>query len=72
MKEYKVYELKKEKNYENVEAFLQEKSVEGWQLVSMSSDISKDIRGMLLLVMEREKQASMLMCGVVSGFRGTI
>lgn len=55
MKEYKVYELKKEKNYENVEAFLQEKSVEGWQLVSMSSDISKDIRGMLLLVMEREK-----------------
>ena len=55
MKEFKIIEEKKPKTYEKIEELLQEKSAEGWEIVSISTDISSDIKGRILIVLQREK-----------------
>ena len=56
MKEFKILEFKRSKtSYEEIERILAEKTSEGWETVSMSTDMSKDIRGIILLLLQREK-----------------
>ncbi len=54
MKEFKILEFKKEKTYQNVEQVLAQYATEGWEVVSLSSDLSSDIRGKLLILLQRE------------------
>ena len=54
MKEFKILEFKKEKTYQNVEQVLAQYAAEGWEVVSLSSDLSSDIRGKLLILLQRE------------------
>ena len=56
MKEFKILEFKNSKtSYEEVESILSEKSSEGWEVISMSTDMSKDIRGIILVLIQRDK-----------------
>lgn len=54
MKEFKVLSFKKEKTFETVEKALAEKSAEGWDVVSMDVDLSSDLRGTVLVLLQRE------------------
>ncbi len=55
MKEFKILEFKKEKkSYQHIEKALAEKSAEGWDVVSMTSDLSTDIRGVIVVLLQRE------------------
>lgn len=57
MKEFKFLEFKKEKkSYENMEKTLADRSAEGWEVVSMTADISTDLRGIVIVLLQREKQ----------------
>ena len=56
MKEFKIVEFMRWKtSYEEVENFLMEKSSEGWDVVSMSVDVSQDIRGMIIVLLQRDR-----------------
>ncbi len=55
MKEFKILEFRKEKkSYQYIEKALAEKSAEGWDVVSMTSDLSTDIRGVIVVLLQRE------------------
>lgn len=57
MKEFKILEFKSNKTtYEEIEKILGEKSAEGWEVVSMHTDISKDIRGMIVVLLQRDAE----------------
>ncbi len=59
MKEFKVLEYKKDmKNPKTIEQTLEEKTAEGWEVVSMTVDLSRDIRGIIVVLLQREKKAS--------------
>jgi hypothetical protein len=56
MKEFKFLEFKREKkSYELIEKALADKSAEGWEVVSATADISKDISGMIVVLLQRDK-----------------
>ncbi len=55
MKEFRVLEVKKEKNWENLERLLAEQSAAGWEVVNLSVDISADLRGRVIVLLQREK-----------------
>ena len=54
MKEFKIIELKKQKTYETVEKTLAERSAEGWETVSMTVDVSSDLKGVIVVLLQRE------------------
>ena len=55
MKEFQFLEFKKEKkSYENMEKTLADKSAEGWEIVSMTADISTDLRGIIIVLLQRD------------------
>ena len=55
MKEFQFLEFKKEKkSYENMEKTLADKSAEGWEVVSMTADISTDLRGIIIVLLQRD------------------
>ena len=59
MKEFKIIELDRGragKGYGEAEAFLAEKAAEGWTVVSVAMDTGVDIRGKLLVTLERERK----------------
>ena len=56
MKEFKILESKNKKtSHEEIESILMEKSSEGWEVVSMTCDMSMDIRGVILVLIQRDK-----------------
>lgn len=57
MKEFKIIrveykEIKKDFSY--AEKLLAERAAEGWRVVSVCPDLAKDLRGDLLITLERE------------------
>ena len=58
MKEFKIIEFRKQKTYESVEKSLAEKAAEGWETVSMTVDVSADLRGVIVVLLQREIQYS--------------
>ena len=54
MKEFKIIEFKKQKTYETVEKALAERSAEGWETVSMTVDVSSDLKGVIVVLLQRE------------------
>ncbi len=57
MKEFKILEFrKKNTSNEAIEQALAEKSAEGWEVVSMTSDISSDLRGVMTVLLQREQK----------------
>ncbi|MBR3808939.1 MAG: DUF4177 domain-containing protein [Clostridia bacterium] len=59
MKEFKILEFKTSKaNFEDIENVLAEKSNEGWEVVSMSFDMSKDLRGTILVLIQKQVSSS--------------
>lgn len=59
MKEFKFLEFRKEKKaYENMEKTLADRSAEGWEVVSMTADISTDLRGIVIVLLQREKKGN--------------
>lgn len=55
MKEFKIVELKKEKkSYELTEKSLSEYSAEGWEVVSMTVDVSSNIGGVVVILLQRD------------------
>ena len=56
MKEFRILEFRKAKHsVEEIENVLAQKSAEGWEVVSLSSDLSVDIRGAFIVLLQREK-----------------
>ena len=56
MKEFKLIEFKKDqKEKEHIEQTLADYSAEGWEVVSMTVDLSKDLRGVVVVLMQRDK-----------------
>ena len=56
MKEFKILEFKNCKNtYEEIESVLSEKTSDGWDVVSFSTDMSKDIKGRIIVLIQRNK-----------------
>ncbi len=56
MKEFKFLEFRKDKkSYEFMEKSLEEKTAEGWDVVSMTVDISTDLRGVVVVLLQRDK-----------------
>jgi hypothetical protein len=56
MKEFKIIEFKKSKySNEAIEKQLEEKSSEGWEVVSMNVDMSADLRGVVIVLLQKEK-----------------
>lgn len=56
MKDFKILEFKNSKtDYEDIENVLAEKSNEGWEVVSMYTDMSKDLRGTILVLIQKNK-----------------
>ena len=55
MKEFKIIEFRKQKTYEMVEEALAERSAEGWETVSMTVDVSSDLKGVVVVLLQREK-----------------
>jgi hypothetical protein len=60
VKEFLILERRKEKTYQTIEALLEEKSSQGWEVVSVSIDLSSDLRGTVLIVLQREKETANL------------
>ena len=60
MKEFLILERRKEKTYQTIEALLEEKSSQGWEVVSVYIDLSSDLRGTVLIVLQREKETANL------------
>ena len=57
MKSFKILEFKKSKTTnEEIEKILEEKSSEGWEVVSMSIDLSKDIKGIMVILLQKDKK----------------
>ena len=55
MKEYQFLEFKKNKQtYKEIESVLKEKSAMGWEVISMTIDVSVDIRGIVVILLQRE------------------
>lgn len=54
MKEFKIIEFRKQKTYEMVEEALAERSAEGWETVSMTVDVSSDLKGVVVVLLQRE------------------
>ena len=55
MKEFQFLEFRKEqKAYALMERTLAEKSAEGWEVISMTSDLSADIRGIIIVLLQRD------------------
>ncbi len=60
MKEFKVLEFKKDKkDAKTIEQTLEQKTSEGWEVVSMTVDLSRDLRGIIVVLLQREKKASL-------------
>ena len=58
MKEFKIIEVDRKeinKDYSYAESIMEEQSAEGWEVVSVTSDMSVDIRGKLLITLQRDK-----------------
>lgn len=54
MKVFKILEFKKHKNsYEEIEKILSQKSSEGWDVVSMDIDLSEDLRGKFMFLLQK-------------------
>ena len=57
MKEFKFAEFaRNKKSYEEIEKALSGLSAEGWEVASMTVDISLDLRGRVVVLLEREKE----------------
>ncbi len=57
MKEFKLIEFAKEqKDKEHIEQTLSERSAEGWEVAGMTVDMSKDLRGIVVVLLQREKE----------------
>jgi hypothetical protein len=55
MKEYQFLEFKKNKQtYKEIESVLKEKSAMGWEVISMTIDVSVDLRGIVVILLQRE------------------
>ena len=55
MKEYQFLEFKKYKQtYKEIESVLKEKSAMGWEVISMTIDVSVDLRGIVVILLQRE------------------
>lgn len=55
MKEYQFLEFKKSKQtYKEIESVLKEKSAMGWEVNSMTIDVSVDLRGIVVILLQRE------------------
>ena len=55
MKEYQFLEFKKNKQtYKEIESVLKEKSAMGWEVISMTIDVSVDLRGIVVFLLQRE------------------
>lgn len=55
MKEYQFIEFKKSKQtYKEIENVLKEKSAMGWEVISMTIDVSVDLRGVVVILLQRE------------------
>ncbi len=56
MKEFKILEFKKKKtSYEQIEYDLAKMSAEGWDVVSMHTDISEDLTGKIIVLLQKER-----------------
>ncbi len=56
MKEFKILEYPKDKrSWEGLEKALAEKSAEGWEVVSLTVDVSSDIRGRTVVLLQRDR-----------------
>ena len=56
MKEFKIIEFKKSKySNESIEKQMEEKSSEGWEVVSMNVDLSADLRGVVIVLLQKDK-----------------
>lgn len=56
MKEFKIIEFKKSKyTNEAIEKQLEEKSSEGWEVLSMNVDMSADLRGVVIVLLQKDK-----------------
>ena len=55
MKEFQFIEFKKSKQtYKEIENVLKEKSAMGWEVISMTIDVSVDLRGVVVILLQRE------------------
>ena len=58
MKEFKIAEFrKKDKDLGNIERKLAEYSKNGWDVISMTSDLSRDISGVFVVLLQRDVKA---------------
>ena len=56
MKEFKIIEFKRSKySNEAIEKQMEEKSSEGWEVVSMNVDMSADLRGVVIVLLQKDK-----------------
>ena len=58
MKEFKSIEFKKNKTpYEEIEKVLSDMTAKGWEVVNMTVDMSSDIRGIVIVLLQRDKRS---------------
>ena len=58
MKEFKIVEFrKKDKDPGNIERKLAEYANNGWDVISMTSDLSRDISGVYIVLLQRDVRA---------------
>lgn len=56
MKEYKIIEFRKSHTpYEEIEKELSDMSAEGWEVVGFDVDMTADIRGKVVVLLQRDK-----------------
>ncbi len=57
MKEFKILELKRSKHpYAEIEQTLEGCSAQGWEVVSLSVDTGSDLRGIVVILLQRDKR----------------
>lgn len=55
MKEYKILEIRREKNLQNAEDLMNRMAVEGWEVVSVVPDAHSSIHVKLIITFVRER-----------------
>lgn len=53
MKEYKIIEVKKDKDFETAETIMKEMSEKGWEVVSIAPDAHSSLRMQLMITFQR-------------------